>query len=98
LSQSFCPQCCATLEYRPECPYCTPRISDGHAAVVRKGVRIFDAAPALLEALRAYVVAQSRLMDRWAEGDAAVRVELWNSLHACEAAGRAAIAAAEGGG
>jgi hypothetical protein len=43
LSQSFCPQCCATLEYRPECPYCTPRISaPALLAAVKRSEEAFE--------------------------------------------------------
>jgi hypothetical protein len=31
------------------------------------------------------------MLERWAEGDEAVKRELWQALHACEEAGRAAL-------
>lgn len=43
------------------------------------------------EALRAYVLAQSRMLEGWAEGDEAVRTALWQNLHACENEGREAL-------
>jgi predicted metal-dependent hydrolase len=46
---------------------------------------------ALTQALMQYVVAQSRMRDRWAEGDDAVKATLWRDLHSCEEAGRAAL-------
>ena len=45
----------------------------------------------LREALSAYVKAQSRMADRWSEGDKAVKRELWQKLHNCEEGGRAAL-------
>lgn len=45
----------------------------------------------LRSALRAYLNAQCRMLERWAEGDEAVKRELWQALHACEEAGRAAL-------
>lgn len=50
---------------------------------------------ALTAALSAYVKAQSRMLDKWAEGDEAVKQSLWRDLHNCEEAGRAALAGAE---
>lgn len=47
----------------------------------------------LADALDAYVRAQGRMLDRWAEGDDAVKKSLWRGLHACEDAGRAALEA-----
>ncbi len=35
-------------------------------------------------ALVAYRTAQRRMLERWADGDEAVRRELWQDLHACE--------------
>lgn len=49
----------------------------------------------LLEALIAYRSAQRRMLDRWSEGDDDVKQELWQKLHACEAAADAAITAAK---
>ena len=48
----------------------------------------------LREALQAYVLSQSRMLDRWAEGDIDVKARLWADLHLCEDAGRAALAPA----
>lgn len=45
----------------------------------------------LRNALRAYLNAQCRMLERWAEVDDAVKRELWQALHACEEAGRAAL-------
>ncbi len=44
-------------------------------------------------ALRDYVLAQSRMADRWAEGDDDVKRQLWKDLHFCEACGREALEA-----
>jgi hypothetical protein len=46
----------------------------------------------LRTALEAYVKAQGRMLDRWAEGDSAVKADLWKALHDCEEAGRKALA------
>jgi hypothetical protein len=46
----------------------------------------------LRTALEAYVKAQGRMLDRWAEGDSAVKADLWKALHECEEAGRKALA------
>ena len=45
--------------------------------------------------LRDYVLAQSRMADRWAEADDAVKRQLWKDLHFCEAGGREALTALE---
>ena len=59
---------------------------------LEREVRARDERIAELEqALRAYVLAQGRMLDRWADGDDAVKQRLWKDLHACEEAGRAAI-------
>ena len=42
----------------------------------------------LENALRPYVLAQSRMLDRWSEGDDNVRARLWADLHLCEENGR----------
>lgn len=50
-------------------------------------------------ALRDYVLAQSRMADdKWSEGDDGVKRQLWKNLHACEDAGREALAALGAGG
>lgn len=41
-------------------------------------------------ALRAYIKAQSRMLERWADGDENVKRDLWQALHACEGTGRRA--------
>ena len=46
-------------------------------------------------ALRDYVLAQSRMSERWAESDKAVKHQLWRDLHVCEALGREALEALE---
>ena len=38
----------------------------------------------LRTALRAYIHAQRRMLEKWADGDAAVKQRLWQDLHACE--------------
>lgn len=35
-------------------------------------------------ALKAYVKAQRRMLERWSEANEAKRNELWRELHACE--------------
>lgn len=45
----------------------------------------------LREALSAYVAAQSRMAERWSEGDADIRKELWGDLHSCEHYARALL-------
>jgi len=49
-------------------------------------------ADAMWVALQAYVTAQGRMLDRWAEGDDNVKRDLWKALNALEEAGRAALA------
>lgn len=39
----------------------------------------------LAGALHAYMKAQRRMLNRWSEGDEAVKQQLWRDLHACEA-------------
>ena len=39
----------------------------------------------VLTMLKKYRVAASRMCDRWAEGDQAVKHELWKNLHELEA-------------
>lgn len=51
----------------------------------------------LSNALRAYLSAQRRMLDRWADGDVLVKNELWRALHACEVAAVAALAPPEEG-
>jgi hypothetical protein len=46
----------------------------------------------LANALREYVKAQGRMLDKWADGDENVKRDLWQNLHACEEAGRKALA------
>lgn len=58
-------------------------------------VRAVNAHDALVAALRAYVVAQGRMLVRWAEGDRDMKHELWKDLHGCEDAARFALALAE---
>jgi hypothetical protein len=43
---------------------------------------------AMAVALRSYLKAQCRMLEHWAEGDAAVREKLWHDLHACEDSAR----------
>jgi hypothetical protein len=38
----------------------------------------------LKQALRRYVLVQSRMLDRWSESDDLVKKELWQNLHSCE--------------
>lgn len=45
----------------------------------------------LRDALKNYVKAQSRMLEKWADGDENVKQDLWRNLHACEQAGRAAL-------
>lgn len=49
-------------------------------------------------ALAAYLKAQRRMLDKWADGDDAVKNQLWRDLHACELAAAAALAASKGEG
>ncbi len=51
-----------------------------------RGYAINDAETilALADALEAYLRAQSRMLDDWAEGDEAVKQSLWRALHDCE--------------
>lgn len=62
-------------------------------------IECIDAIRALVElvkpALRDYVLAQSRMSERWADSDKAVRHLLWRDLHVCEAGGREALEALE---
>jgi len=44
-------------------------------------------------ALSDYVLAQSRMVEGWAEGGEAVKRKLWQDLHFCEALGREALEA-----
>lgn len=43
------------------------------------------------KALRAYVLAQRRMLDGWAEGDKDVKTDLWKNLHACQIEGEEAL-------
>lgn len=52
---------------------------------------------ALLAALVAYRKAQRAMRDNWAEVSDVKKTELWQSLHACEAAADAAIEQATAG-
>lgn len=45
----------------------------------------------LRESLDEYLTAQSRMADRWADGDPALKSELWRDLHACENPARAIL-------
>jgi len=42
--------------------------------------------------LRKYLLAQSRMLDNWADGDDAVKAELWRSLHSLEDEARETLA------
>lgn len=57
-----------------------------------------DEAGRLRAALLVYRTAQRRMLERWADGDAAVRQELWRDLHACEEVADEALAHRPGGG
>lgn len=50
----------------------------------------------VLDMLKKYRVAASRMCDRWAEGDQAVKNELWKALHGLESDALDVIARAEG--
>ncbi len=50
----------------------------------------------LRETLRQYVVTSSRMLDRWADGDEAVKQQLWHELHEMELGARDLLAAADG--
>lgn len=43
------------------------------------------------DALRAYLKAQRRMLDKWADGDENVKRDLWRDLHACEVAAESAL-------
>lgn len=47
--------------------------------------------PALREVLRKYAAAQSRMLQKWADGDAAVKNQLWRDLHSLEDGARALL-------
>lgn len=70
-----------------------PERSDG---TVPHNARLIAASKELLAALQQYRLAQGRLLERWADGDEAVRDELWSNLHDCETAADAAIRKATG--
>ena len=59
-------------------------VIDWTAAIAERDARIAE----LENALRPYVLAQSRMLDRWSEGDDNVRARLWADLHLCEENGR----------
>jgi len=61
--------------------------------VVDEMERLRATAELIERALRDYVLAQSRMADRWAEADEAVKRQLWKDLHFCEACGREALEA-----
>lgn len=46
----------------------------------------------LVAALKAYRLAQGRMLDRWSDADQALKKELWSNLHACEDAAMAVLA------
>lgn len=48
---------------------------------------------AMVAALGAYRNAQRRMLEKWADGDAQIKADLWRDLHACELAADAALAA-----
>ena len=63
---------------------------------LKKEIATLRATAELVEtALRDYVLAQSRMSERWAAGDKAVKHQLWRDLHVCEALGREALEALE---
>jgi hypothetical protein len=49
----------------------------------------------LYYALAAYVKAQCNMLNKWAEGDEAVKKQLWLRLHGCEIKGMEALEAWE---
>jgi len=53
---------------------------------------------ALFGALLAYRSAQRRMLEQWAEGSEEKRRQLWQDLHACEAAATLAIEYVQGNG
>jgi hypothetical protein len=59
--------------------------------LTRENARIRAERDALRSALRAYVYAQSRMLERWADGDGNVKRGLWQALHACEGPAREAM-------
>ena len=52
----------------------------------------------LRETLRSYIVAQSRMLDNWSEGDEAVKRTLWRNLHELEHGARELLDVADGRG
>lgn len=49
----------------------------------------------LREALLDYHYAQKRMLEKWADGDANVKKDLWKLLHSCEDKGYEALAATD---
>lgn len=76
------------------CPGATPEIIQlcqrGIGTTLQK-VPVILQRDRLASALHAYRNAQRRMLEKWAEGDENVKRDLWQSLHACEAAATAAL-------
>jgi hypothetical protein len=49
----------------------------------------------LVEQLRGYVLAQSRMLDKYSEGDENIKTELWKALHSLEDDARATLESAK---
>ena len=61
-------------------------------AELKEKIATLRATAELVEpALRDYVLAQSRMADRWCAADEDVKSQLWKDLHFCEALGREAL-------
>jgi hypothetical protein len=63
----------------------------GEREVIVASAHLIAAGPALFDALAAYVKAQGRMLEMWAEGNLDVKNRLWRDLHACEEAARTAL-------
>lgn len=50
----------------------------------------------MLEALKDYLYAQRRMLEKWADGDNNVKNGLWRKLHSCEEKAVSVIAKAKG--
>lgn len=68
----------------------------GEPSALHANVQAITALPEIVDALKAYRAAQRRMLDKWADGDEAVKRGLWQRLHECEAAADSALSKALG--
>lgn len=69
------------------------RLGEEKYALKQENTTLRATAELVETALRDYVLAQSRMSERWVKADEDVRSRLWRDLHFCEALGREALEA-----